>query len=339
MFSQAERISITSWFTISAGGDDFQDVDESAHYEFVCKQNGINIAYCAEQFDNDGSLLSSIVKNIKRVMAAEFSRELSVKVHAGQCRTTSLGYRAGGPLAFGLRRELIGENQRSKGQLAKGERKFLQTDRVRVDVEAAIVKSIFHQLVVERKSDTEIARQLNRANIANHHERPWTDCMIHGLLKNENYVGNIVYNRTSHYLGQKKVNNPQHLWVRGVAAIDPIVDRSLFARAQKIMAERYVTIPEDQMLLRLRVTLHRKGRLDSSIINSAAGVSHASSYVKHFGSLRKAYALIGYTAPHDCDWIDTRNLWSDLSAKRAIQVAEALKIDLGLQACVDESGC
>jgi hypothetical protein len=33
----------------------------------------------AEQFDNDGSLLSSIVKNIKRVMAAEFSRELSVK--------------------------------------------------------------------------------------------------------------------------------------------------------------------------------------------------------------------------------------------------------------------
>lgn len=91
MFSQAERISITSWFTISAGGDDFQDVDESAHYEFVCKQNGINIAYCAEQFDNDGSLLSSIVKNIKRVMAAEFSRELSVKVHAGQCRTTSLG--------------------------------------------------------------------------------------------------------------------------------------------------------------------------------------------------------------------------------------------------------
>ena len=45
----------------------FQDVDESAHYEFVCKRNGIKVAYCAEQFDNDGSLLSSIVKNIKRV--------------------------------------------------------------------------------------------------------------------------------------------------------------------------------------------------------------------------------------------------------------------------------
>jgi DNA invertase Pin-like site-specific DNA recombinase len=52
----------------------FQDTDESAHYEFVCKQAGIKVAYCAEQFDNDGSMLSSIVKNIKRVMAAEYQQ-------------------------------------------------------------------------------------------------------------------------------------------------------------------------------------------------------------------------------------------------------------------------
>src|SRR6266545_2846505 len=84
----------------------FQDIDESAHYEFVCKQNGIKVAYCAEQFLNDGSLLSSIVKNIKRVMAAEYSRELGVKVHTGQSRVAALGYRVGGPLTFGLRREL-----------------------------------------------------------------------------------------------------------------------------------------------------------------------------------------------------------------------------------------
>ena len=98
----------------------FQDVDESAYYEFICKQNGVKVAYCAEQFDNDGSLLSSIAKNIKRVMAAEWSRELSVKVHTGQCRIAGLGYRVGAPLTFGLRRELIGEDLNSKGQLAKG---------------------------------------------------------------------------------------------------------------------------------------------------------------------------------------------------------------------------
>jgi hypothetical protein len=51
------------------------------YYELVCKQNGNKVAYGAGQFDNDGTLLSSIVKNIRRVIAAEYSRELSVKVH------------------------------------------------------------------------------------------------------------------------------------------------------------------------------------------------------------------------------------------------------------------
>src|ERR1700732_4172243 len=71
----------------------FQDVDESAHYEFDSKKGGVKVAYCAEQFDNDGSLLSSIAKNIKRVMAAEWSREHSVRIHAAHCRIASLGFR------------------------------------------------------------------------------------------------------------------------------------------------------------------------------------------------------------------------------------------------------
>src|SRR5580704_14538031 len=108
----------------------FQDVDESAHYEFICKQAGVKVAYCAEQFDNYGSMVSSIVKNIKRVMAAEFSRELSAKVHAGQLRQAALGFRQGGPLGYGLRRELIDENRLSKGYLKRGQQKNLKTDHV-----------------------------------------------------------------------------------------------------------------------------------------------------------------------------------------------------------------
>src|SRR5712672_3197805 len=69
----------------------FQDTDEAAYYEFICKQAGIKVAYFAEQFDNDGSIVSSIVKNIKRVTAAEYSRELSAKVHAEQLRHAAFG--------------------------------------------------------------------------------------------------------------------------------------------------------------------------------------------------------------------------------------------------------
>ena len=155
----------------------FQDVDESAHYEFICKQNGVKVAYCAEQFDNDGSLLSSIAKNIKRVMAAEFSRELSAKVHAGHCRIASLGFRVGGPSAFGFRRELIDESKRSKGYLERGQRKALKTDRVVLRLgspeEAAVVRWVFYQFVAARASYIEIARQLNRGNVPSHSAGPW----------------------------------------------------------------------------------------------------------------------------------------------------------------------
>ena len=54
--------------------------------------------------------------------------------------------------------------------------------------------------------------------------------------------------------------------------MDPIIDQDLFARAQKIMAERYISIPEDEMLRRLRLALARKGKLSDGIIRNTAGL-------------------------------------------------------------------
>src|SRR6202012_5815462 len=82
----------------------FQDADESAYYEYICRRAGVSVRYCAEQFENDGSPVSTIVKGVKRAMAGEYSRELSAKVFAGQCRLIELGYRQGGAAGFGLRR-------------------------------------------------------------------------------------------------------------------------------------------------------------------------------------------------------------------------------------------
>ena len=108
----------------------FQDADESAYYEFICKEAGIIVHYCAEQFENDGSLSATIIKSMKRAMAGEYSRELSVKVFTGQCRLIGLGFRQGGLAGYGLRRQLIDEQRQPKGELAIGAQKSLQTDRV-----------------------------------------------------------------------------------------------------------------------------------------------------------------------------------------------------------------
>ena len=85
--------------------------------------------------------------------------------------------------------------------------------------------------------------------------------------------------------------------------VPPVIDQDLFARAQKIMAERYISIPEDQMLRRLRIALARKGKLSSSIIKKTPGLSSAACYVKHFGSFRKVYALIGYDGSRYCELV------------------------------------
>lgn len=98
----------------------FQDADESAYYEYVLKQAGIKIHYCAEQFQNDGTMSSALIKTLKRTMAGEYSRELSVKVFAGQCRLIELGFRQGGPAGFGLRRHLVDQARNFKQILEDG---------------------------------------------------------------------------------------------------------------------------------------------------------------------------------------------------------------------------
>ena len=86
--------SIVLVYDVSRWGR-FQDSDESAYYEFICREAGVAVEYCAEQFVNDGSLITTVIKNIKRAMAGEYSRELSVKVFAGQSLDRGDGLPAG----------------------------------------------------------------------------------------------------------------------------------------------------------------------------------------------------------------------------------------------------
>jgi len=65
---------------------------------------------------------------------------------------------------------------------------------------------------------------------------------MRALLRNETYIGNLVWNRVSSKLGAKKTNNPKDLWIRSEGCVEPIVARDIFFRAKKIMDEYRVTI-------------------------------------------------------------------------------------------------
>ncbi len=136
----------------------FLDTDESAHYEWICRRAGIAVHFCAEQFENDGTMGSTMLKNIKRVMAGEYSRELSAKVFRGACRLIQEGFKQGGTAGFGLRRMLIDQGRQRKTMLKMGEHKSIQTDRVILvrgpDEEVETVRWIYRAFIDESKNES-----------------------------------------------------------------------------------------------------------------------------------------------------------------------------------------
>jgi DNA invertase Pin-like site-specific DNA recombinase len=58
----------------------FLDPGEGAYYEDICIRADIEFTYCAEQCGDDSASVSTIVRAIKRSMADEYKRELSVMI-------------------------------------------------------------------------------------------------------------------------------------------------------------------------------------------------------------------------------------------------------------------
>ena len=287
----------------------FQDPDEAASYELRCRQAGVQVHYCAEQFENDGSIGSSIIKTVKRAMAGEYSRELSVKVFAGQANLIQLGFRQGGPAGFGLRRMLVDQSGHEKGLLRAGEHKSIATDRVILvpgpEHEIGVVGEVY-QLFVERGlKEREIADELNSRGITTDLDRPWTRGSVHQILINEKYVGNNVWAKTSCKLKGAHVQNDPNEWVRADAVFQGIVPHAVFDAAQAIIAERSTKLSNDEMLERLAKILETNGYLSGLIINETDDCPSSSSFRSRFGSLLRAYTLVGFTPDHDYRYLQT----------------------------------
>jgi DNA invertase Pin-like site-specific DNA recombinase len=287
----------------------FQDADESAYYEYICRRAKIEVHYCGEQFENDGSPVSTIVKGVKRAMAGEYSRELSAKVFIGQCRLIELGFRGGGSAGFGLRRMLRDVGGHQKGVLERGEHKSIQTDRVILvpgpQEEVEIVRWIYGAFVEERIEESRLAQMLNERGIATDQGRQWTKGIVHRVLTSEKYIGNNVYNRLSFKLKKKRVVNPPEMWIRGDAAFESVVSPDLFHRVQEIIRERSRRFSDKELLEQLRGLLHRVGHLSGVIIDEAEGMPSSTVFRRRFGTLVRAYKLISYNPDRDYQFVDT----------------------------------
>jgi DNA invertase Pin-like site-specific DNA recombinase len=307
----------------------FQDADESAYYEYLCRRGKVDVNYCAEQFENDGSGVSTIIKGMKRVMAGEYSRELSAKVFIGQCHLIELGFRQGGPAGFGLRRMLCGVSGDRKGMLQRGEQKSIQTDRVILvpgpPDEIQTVLWIYHLFAEEGKVESEIASALNERGSTTDLGRPWTRGTVHQVLINEKYVGNNVYNRVSFKLKKKRVINPPDMLIRKDGAFEPLVPPELFFKVQSIIRDRSQRFSDDELLNQLRGLLERRGRLSGLLIDEADDMASSSVFRSRFSSLLRAYQLIGYTPERDYEFVETNRQLRLMYPKVVADVIERIR--------------
>lgn len=287
----------------------FQDCDESAFYEFLCRSAGIAVHYCAEAFSNDGSPASSVLKHLKRIMAAEYSRDLSRKVFEGKCRLTRLGFRTGGSAGFGLRRMVVDASGRPLKVLRDGEHKYLMTDRIVLvpgpAAELATVRWIFRQVADRSAKPLAIARALNARGVAapGRSER-WTVPRVEYMLSNEKYIGNLVWARTAGKLKGPRTRVPREAWMRVDGAFEPVVDPVLFARAQLAMARWSTRLGEAEALELLKDLLDRRGTLTAVLIDEAEGLPGSRYYADRFGGLSGAYKRIGYRPKRELGFLE-----------------------------------
>lgn len=292
----------------------FQDPDQAAHYEFICRQAGLTVAYCAEPFENDGSAVTTILKHLKRVMAGEYSRELSGRLSRAKLYGARLGFKQGGGLAYGFRRQLVDQTGKPRCILEPGQTKALSTDHVRIvpgpPEEQEIIRRIFHLYVRRGLSMEAIAALLRAEGCPGSLGRPWSRIMVRTLLNSELCVGRYVYHRSTTRLQGRKVKTDPSQWVR-VTTMPPVISEKLFRKAQERVARRESNrFKDDEMLADLRRLWKAKGWLSSTLIATAPGLATTTTYRSHFGSIRGAYERIGYCLP-EAYRPSSSSRWSD----------------------------
>jgi DNA invertase Pin-like site-specific DNA recombinase len=287
----------------------FQDIDESAYYEYLCRRSNVRVEYCAEPFVGQTGPLANILKSIKRTMAAEFSREYATRIAGAKRRAAMLGFFTGGPPGYALRRMVIGKDGKHLHSLEPGAHKSIRNYRTILMPgprhEVNTVKRIYHLYVDKHLDSGVIANLLNEEGNERAEGKRWTDNMVLRVLRNERYMGKMIVWRTSSNLAAGRVEKGHiktdpSMWTSTPLRFKAFISPEMFERARKIRevyGRNYHD--EEEMLEGLRKLLRKHGHLNMVLIAAAKGIPSVPAYERHFGGLRQAYARIGYVPPRD----------------------------------------
>lgn len=281
----------------------FQDTDEGAHYEYICRAAGVEIHYCQEPFDHTSELGAALFKAVKRLMAAEFSRELSAKTRRAQRYLAASGFKMGGVAGFGLRRALMASDRTIVRELAAGERKVADDQRVVLvpgpAAERQTVSDIFRMYTQERLGLEAIAEQLNRDERFGEGGRPWGGWTIGQVLSNPKYIGRPAFGRRSRTLDGRRVNS-EAVDLVSAHALESIIDAAVFRQAQELRQGRMLFLPRDEAWRRLKAYAAEGGLLTVGALSEAKGLPSPQTLTGHFGHMRQLRARVGVYTEYGC---------------------------------------
>lgn len=307
----------------------FVDSRDADYYRMKLERNGVICQACDKPLTMTTTIADRIMTMLKDESASDYCRQLSQKVFVGQRNLILKGYRQGGPAGFGLRRMLLTEAGEPKQELAMGQRKSLQTERVVLipgsQPEQDKVVWMYDQLIAGKR-ESEIADMLNADGWRTDFGRLWTRGTVHEVLTNEKYIGNNLFNRRSGKLKSRQKKNPEDEWVRKEGAFPPVVDAERFFAVQEIIRERHQKMSDEDLLERLKGLQSQTGRLSAMIIDESEDMPPSSLYMYRFGGLLRAYRLIGYIPERDYRYVEInqrlRAMHSDIILQTVADIEE-----------------
>ncbi|MEW6202639.1 MAG: recombinase family protein, partial [bacterium] len=186
------------------------------------RERGISIFYYKEPFSDEDPVGNMVIQILRAV--AEFSRLEYVKdVERSKTHLAQNGFSTGGPPPFGLRRVEVTENGKCH-------------IRWEPDPETAPIARKIFEMYANGCGFKKICRWLNDQGIPTIRGNKWQAASFSRMLRNEIYIGNIVYNkevkRSKTHNGGAFKHKPEDNWIRCDGAVEPIVPKEVFDRVQ-----------------------------------------------------------------------------------------------------------
>lgn len=222
---------------------------------------GVRFISVNDHYDSEDSHQKTIGMNLafKTLVNDLYSKDLSVKVKSSLTSKKERGIYCSGNCPFGYRKKADDRNQVEV-----------------VEEEAEVVREIF-RLTLEGYTSVEIAKKFNQESIKTPaeyliargatHRKPvgkefsWQHSVICNILKNDFYVGDVVYGKyEKDSVGGKKHLKPRSEWKITYNHHEPIIEREIFEAVRETRGKTKPYIAKRSHVLQGKVVCEECGK-------------------------------------------------------------------------------